>query len=347
MEINQKSGRGPVGGPEGGDAAGAGGKVGGARGPVSGGVGADQRADGSLPPPRDGRLPNVAFPGADLSPARLKEAEAALQRALEGFAAAGSPAASFTGDIAKLLSRIMIEQAGEAKQNALRDRLNAREAARGDLLSQAHNMHEAASKMMAGAVASLVTGTISGALSIGAAGVSLGTSVGQIRNMTSQIDATRTATEAASAATDEVGNASKILKNAGLGKTDKAQLASVIDTAGRAKTAAEQAASQAADAFRLASAKADAAVNLGRLGEAIGGLGRSIGSGSEAHYQAGAKADDARAAEEAAQAQYTQQTADMKKDVQDAAADMIRQIIAFIKELRDAEVEAMRAITRA
>lgn len=316
---------------------------------VRGGVGAGDSATTTLPFVGGGG----AKAALDLAPDgavpsdRLQQAEKALAQAMQAFASAGSPAASFTGDVARLLSRIMIEQAGEAKQNALRDRLNAREAAKADLLSQAGNMRDAAAKMMAGAVASLVTGTISGGLSIGAAAVSLGASVGQIGNMASHMKATGTATDAANAAADEMGNASKILNSANLGKADKTRLTSVVDNAAKAKTAAEQAVSQAADSFRLASAKADAAANLGRLGEAIGNLGKSIGAGTDAHYQAAAKASDAQAAEDAAEAQYTQQRSDMKKDVQDATSDMIKQIIAFIKELRDAEVEAMRAITRA
>ncbi len=317
---------------------------------VKGGVGVDGAGGKTLPTVAGqaaAKAPLDLAPGGEVPADDLRQAEKALAQALQAFAAAGSPAESFTGDIARLLSRIMIEQAGEARQNALRDRLNARDAAKADLLSQAGNLRDAASKMVAGAVANLVTGSLSGLLSIGAAGISLGTSFGQIRNMTSNMSATKTATETANAATEEIGNASKILKNASLGKADKAQLNTVVDTATRAKTAAEQAASQAADAFRLANAKADAAINLGKLGEAIGGLGKSIGSGTDAHYQAMAKTSDAQATEDAAEAQYTQQTVEMKKAVQDAASDMMKQIIAFIKELRDAEVEAMRAITRA
>ncbi len=36
----------------------------------------------------------------------------------------------------------------------------------------------------------------------------------------------------------------------------------------------------------------------------------------------------------------------MKKDMQESMNDMIKQIINFIKEMREAEVEAMRALTK-
>jgi hypothetical protein len=79
------------------------------------------------------------------------------------------------------------------------------------------------------------------------------------------------------------------------------------------------------------------------------GAGQGINAGgtsTDSKAQAEAKKLEAQGSRDAAEAQEAQQTADSKKQMEEALNDMIKQIINFLKEMREAEVDAMRSLTK-
>lgn len=84
---------------------------------------------------------------------------------------------------------------------------------------------------------------------------------------------------------------------------------------------------------------------LSKVATSLSDMSRSIGTGIDGKMQAEAKKMEADAQIDAAQSQYSQQTGDMKKEIQDNMKELMERIINFVKEMQDAEVDAMRAIT--
>jgi hypothetical protein len=80
----------------------------------------------------------------------------------------------------------------------------------------------------------------------------------------------------------------------------------------------------------------------------MGSLTNSLGSsfGSAQFSQAAAKTDEADAKRDAAEAEMHKMQGEANQHLQQGMSDMMKQIINFIKELKDAEVESMRSITR-
>lgn len=250
--------------------------------PVQGGI---QSLAGTLPPVQSAQSPLDLAPATSVNGAKLDET-------LASFESAANMAAStaFVGDIARLLGRVMIEQATEQRQTALEGRLAAREAAKADLLSQADKMDKAADKMKSGALTSLITAVVGGIVSAGASVASVGASFKQIGGMKSALG-------------------------------DKS-------------------------AFDLANSKFQTANTLGQAGNTAGDIASKGGASADTRAQADAKKMDAEGSRAAAEAQNHQQQADMKKEIQDGLNDMIKQIINFLKELKEAEIDAMRSLTR-
>jgi len=256
-----------------------------------------------------------------------------------------APVMAFIGDLAKLLARVMIEQASEQRQNALNDRLAARETAKGELMSQAQQMDNAAAKMMSGALTSIITAAIGGAISIGGSLTGALGTMSQLGKMGTQAKATETATKQMSQANDEISNLSKLMK----GTTDPKELSSLnqkLDAAKNAQQAASTAQQSSSNLFNVANTKSSMIGGFGQAGSSLGDTTSRTGAGADARQQAEAKGMDAQGARDAADAQVAQQQADLKKELQDSLSDMIKQIINFIKELKEAEVDAMRALTK-
>lgn len=284
-------------------------------------------------------------PGDVDTPEKLRIALAAFEVAAKAASDPSSPAAVFVGDVSRFLARVMIELAADQRENALNDRLAARESAKGELLSQADQMDKAASKMKAGAQTQMITGIIAGSVAaVGAVGSAAGTA-SQIGKMGQAKTATQTASKQASQAADDVNQAQKIATRVGT-NADKAKTQNILHTTKQAHATAEEAQKTAQKTFEIATAKSQLFTTLGQVGHAVGETVRSGGSGTDQRLQAEAKEAEAEGSRDAAEAQYAQQTADMKKDMQESMNDMIKQIINFIKEMREAEVEAMRALTK-
>jgi hypothetical protein len=84
----------------------------------------------------------------------------------------------------------------------------------------------------------------------------------------------------------------------------------------------------------------------GTLGQMANSLGQGTANFASAESQSESKEAEARGSVDAAQAQDSQAIADTKKEVQQALDDMIKSIIAFLKELKDAKAEMARAFTK-
>ncbi|WP_378940821.1 hypothetical protein [Mesorhizobium sp. ANAO-SY3R2] len=243
-------------------------------------------------------------PGDVSAPGALEAKLTSLQNAAKLLADLPPETTAFVGNIAKFLARAMIEMAGEQRQNALADRMNARETAKAELMNQADSMDKAADKMTEGALTALIAGVIGGAISIAG---SLGTAVSGL----SQLSKMSTAIQSMKGMTPQ-----------------------------------EAATSLASNAFAKAQSATQVYAGIGQLATSSGEIVKTAGSTTDARLQADAKRQEAQGMRDAADAQFAQQTAELKKEVQDTMNDMIKQIINFIKELKDAEVEAMRALTR-
>lgn len=274
-----------------------------------------------------------------------------LNATLDAYAAAAKllstpgPVTSFVGDLSKFLARAMIEMASEQKQNALNDRLAAREQARADLLGQAKSMQDAADKMAAGAMTSLITSVVGGALSIAGSMTSAISGLSQLKNMTQAVKAGNQVSGELSETSDMIGKLNKLapsIKNEQFAASVEIKLTEL----GSKENALTQKLTAGQKAFDLASNKSQTYGALGQAASAGGDITRGIGSSQDATAQADAKRMDAEGSKDAAQAQYDQQVADSKKQVEDSLDDMIKQIIDFLKQMKDAEADAMRSLTR-
>lgn len=228
---------------------------------------------------------------------------------------AGSEVVTFVGDLAKFLARVMIEQASDQRQNALQDRLNAREQAKGELMNQAGQMDKAADKMIAGATTALITGLVAAGVQMLASVVSL---VGAAKALKSM--------ETAHGQTKDV-----------LALFEKGKMTENVS--GMYLQASKQ-------AFDIAGQKGAIFTALSQVGQAAGQGMSAVGSSEDTKAQAAAKKLEAEGSRDAAEAQELQQTADTKKQIEEALSDMMKQIINFLKEMREAEVDAMRSLTK-
>lgn len=225
---------------------------------------------------------------------------------------------AFVGNLSRFLARIMIEQASEQRQNALNDRLNAREQAKGELLNQAGQMDKAAAKMIEGATTALITGLVAAGLQVLASTISL---VGSIKSFNAMGAAQQ---QTQKAMDDAVGK--------------------VMDEA--AKKALDQSLAATKQIFDTAQALGGVFTAVGQLGSAAGQGINAAGTSTDSKAQAEAKKMEAEGSRDAAEAQESQQVADNKKQMEEALNDMIKQVINFLKELREAEVDAMRSLTK-
>jgi len=275
-----------------------------------------------------------------------------LDAVLDAFASAAElvgtpgPVTVFVGDIASFLARAMIEAAAEQKQNALDDRLAAREQARADLLDQAKSMQDAADKMAAGAMTSLITSVVGGALSIAGSFASAAGGLSQIKNMTSAVKAGNQVSEELGQTTTMMNKLSQLGKSGTLSEAEEAAAPELLAKLTSQEKMLQSELQSSNNAFQLASGKSQVWSAGGQTAGATGDMTRGIGQSQDTTAQADAKRADAEGAKDAAQAQYDQQVADGKKQVEDSLDDMIKQIIDFLKQLKDAEAEAMRSLTR-
>jgi hypothetical protein len=123
-----------------------------------------------------------------------------------------------------------------------------------------------------------------------------------------------------------------------------------IGKAGQGLTAAKDAKGLEGGAQQARLAQASALSGKGQawggVSQSLSGLATGVGNYAKADYEAQSKKIEAEGSEMAAEAQYSQSQADIKKEMQDALNQLIQSIINFIKEMKEAEVNMMQAITR-
>lgn len=242
----------------------------------------------------------------------------------------------------EFLARAMIEQAGEQRKSALENRLTSREVARGELLGQAQQMKDAAAQMMSGAIVALVMTVVMSAVSLAAAGVSVGMTA---KNLGQMKDPAATMTNLDKVKTEKMND---ILKTDFKGvKFDKLPEADQVQVMSRVNASFDKVGFDTAQAtMQMLGQKVQQATNIGTIGQTVNQLGQGVGNAASSITQAQAKELEAKGSIFAAQAQYEEGRADASKEVQQALDEMVKSIINFLKELQEAKANQMQALTK-
>lgn len=82
------------------------------------------------------------------------------------------------------------------------------------------------------------------------------------------------------------------------------------------------------------------------IGGAVKSIGDAVGNMVNGMLQGAAKLDAAQGTEHAAEAEEIRGKGDMAKELGDAVEEMIKAVINFLKELKDAQAEQMRSLTK-
>ncbi len=283
-------------------------------------------------PPAEAKMFLSMVNNADLAPGGRIPAD--IDKALETFSATASRISSLSISSGALdfLARAMIEQSAEQRKNALNDRLAAREQAKGELLSQAGKMREEADKLSSSALTSMIVSVVMASVSIAAGAISVGASVaGAFKGVSAAKDAVAK-TETAAGAAAKAGDAAPKFVD-GSGKFVKS-----LESMG--KLAEVSAADKGVKLMgALGSISGTISQSANQLGGSVSGFVSTTG-------QADAKRIEADGQVDAAQAQEQQAIGDVRKEQQQALDQMVQSIIQFLKDLKDAKAEQMRAFTR-
>ena len=251
-----------------------------------------------------------------------------LDQTLQNLAGvvSGFLAMTVSGNTMDFLARAMIEQYGQQRHEAVVDRQEMRQAAQAELMTSAGKLDEEADKIQTSALTSLIVGVVSAGIQIG---MTVGGSMAKIASLKGEMSAMKEFNGAES-------------RFAGLSKDLKAGNEFAADFMKQEK--------QIMNDAKLAMKQAEV---LGTKGGLATGVGSAIGKAGElgANYassmgQADAKRAEADGKRADALAQGLEAQADLKKAVQEALDDMIKQIIAFVKDQQDAKSERMQAFTR-
>lgn len=252
---------------------------------------------------------------------------------------------AFVGDIASLLGRLMIMQAFDQREQAMQDRMAAHKAAQADLLGQADKMVEAAAKMMTGALTNLILGSVAAGASVAGSLTSAIGGLKSLKEMNTQMKSLQTANKSLTEATEGV-KALSDMKGVFTSKSSRVELNDMMEGAQATQTAAQIKVDTLGKSFNMAHTTAGNFTSIGQMVNAAGDIAKSGGTGTDGMMQAEAKKTEAEGSRMAAEAQNQQQIADAKKQVMDDMKQMVQQIIDFIKNLQENEVDAMRAITK-
>lgn len=273
-------------------------------------------------------------PLANVSRGSTEDAKGASAQAIQAKLAEINAGGGLSGSLASMIGRLMIEMAQDQREQAMKDRAAAREAAQSELLSQAGQMQKAASEMMKGAI----TNAVLGGLAAGVSGLSSmasfakqGKELTKMNSALGEMKSLDGAMDAATKAGDKLQAGDKI----GMKQVEMhmKQLGTLHQNASNAFSVADKASAK----FQSLSGGIDQ----------LAGAAKAAGASTDGAMQAEAKKLDAAGSKDAAQAEYQKQMADAQQEVMDNMKQMMQQIINFIKEMQDAEVEAMRSITRA
>ncbi len=222
-----------------------------------------------------------------------------------------------------VLAKLMIEFAAMGRQQALDSRLQARENARSQLMGQAAETREAADKALAGAI-------IAGVISIVASVVSIGGGISQLGKAKEMVKLS----SQADTATQAANQASSFSKGAdGASKVGAEKMAASYEATAKAANTSLNTLQSGAQGTQM-------------LVQGISGLVNALAQMIKGGLDAGAKMDEARGQEMAADAQIEQSNSDLAKKVMDELEELIRTAIQFIKEMKQAEADLMQSMTR-
>lgn len=263
----------------------------------------------------------------EANPPETAKAEANLQQALESGDSAkiAQSIADFLAEIGgdDVLAKLMIEFAAMGRQQALDARLQARENARSQLMGQAEETRQAADKALAGAI-------IAGVISIVASVVSIAGGVSQL------------------------GKAKEMVKLANQADTASAAASQASSFSKGAEGATKTAAKEMSDLYKQTANSANTSLQTLQAGaqgtqmlvQGVSGLVNALAQMIKGGLDAGAKMDEAKGQEMAADAQIEQSNSDLAKKVMDELEELIRTAIQFIKEMKQAEADLMQSMTR-
>ncbi|WP_375453307.1 hypothetical protein [uncultured Methylobacterium sp.] len=134
-------------------------------------------------PPAEAKLFLAMIAAGDIAPGGQVPAD--LEETLDIYAGAAAALGSRVGggDSLEFLARVLIEQAAEQRKNALDDRLNAREQAKTELMSQAQMSTDQAKELKDGAVKAMIVSIVFSAVSIVASVASVGVGLNGISKL--------------------------------------------------------------------------------------------------------------------------------------------------------------------
>lgn len=274
----------------------------------------------ALPRTRDQLTPEEALNQLEKGLEQLKGAEGNFDVYLSDYS-----------EILRYIGSVLIKNADAMRQNALSDRMAAREAARGALLGQADKLHEAAEKARMLAIISLVVVV---ALSV----TTIASSAFSLRNSYKEIKLGQQKTKDLDIQQATVKNL-KDLRNRVEDPQISERLSGRIAEAERKAESISKNAEAKLSALRQKTRYADAATQMSSAGS-------NVLRTAEGIQQANIKATEADATLLSAHAQYEQQQSDVKKELYDKVIELVQQSINLYRNMLQSQVEAMRALTR-
>lgn len=221
------------------------------------------------------------------------------------------------------IARLMIELASMGRENALSQRLQAREQARDNLELQAGEMRQAAEKQISAALTQMIVSIVVAVVAVVTAGISVrqaGQSASKsIQSTTEASKASTIGVQAKQATGDTAVNLTKTAGNYNVDSTTLAASADKINKTSAAFSAGTQGITQA--------------------GNAAAGYAAALDNAS-------ATIDQAEGQEYAAASTVEQSNADIAKKVMEDFEELVKSAIAFLKAMQAAEVDLMANMTR-
>lgn len=224
-------------------------------------------------------------------------------------------------------TRVLLTACQQQDMAAMQGRNLARQHAAADALAQAQAQRDSASKGLEQKAIQLAVAVTFAIVQIGVSLLSVKSAAGSASKSTKAVAAQKGAEEAADAAKVARQQNNPFAQ----GMRDDANKQAVL-----AKELNDEAAKLAQNAERFGSA-AGMAKSLGQTGGANAGL--------NAEHQA--KRSDAEATEKSAMVQHNKAEAESDEDMRKAHRRMIEQTIQFLKDMADAKVGTLEAVTRA
>ncbi len=278
-------------------------------------------------------------------------------------------------DASRILARLMVELAGLNRQEALEARLAARFQTKAEMLNQAAEQRESASKTKSAAMTAMWVSVAFGAVSIAGAGFSLvgaGKNTSDMRGLNKKLGGNvddvaapqqpQVATVATAGAAGGGAPGSSTAARNVANEADRVPVAQPIKVKDGPETPSSRASANGSGGAggdgdlngrmidlraREIDSESQKYYAMSTLAASFGSMGGGVAQAAASDDTESAKLADADGSAEAAQAEETKSEGDVSREVQQALTEFYQAIISFIKEIRTAEVERARAITGA